>query len=193
LIKQHHELGTTTVYVTHDQIEAMTMGDRICVMNQGEVAQIGRPTDIYRHPADLFVARFLGSPQMNLFQGTLTTENEDTILCQGPIRLNLGHRMSPSVAAHRGATVTAGVRPEDLYESPPPGFEHRIAPLAVRVVAVEPLGAETHLMLALATSGEELIARVGRETELRTGDQTTIFLDTSAIHLFDPLTTRTIV
>src|SRR5215510_1240895 len=71
LIKQQHELGTTTIYVTHDQVEAMTMGDRICIMNRGEVVQIGKPLEVYRNPADAFVARFLGSPPMNLMEARL--------------------------------------------------------------------------------------------------------------------------
>ena len=69
LIKQQHEIGTTSIYVTHDQVEAMTMGDRICIMNKGEVVQIGTPLEVYRNPADTFVARFLGNPPMNLLPG----------------------------------------------------------------------------------------------------------------------------
>ncbi|MBN9010414.1 MAG: ATP-binding cassette domain-containing protein, partial [Rhizobiales bacterium] len=77
LIKQQHDLGTTTIYVTHDQVEAMTMGDRICIMNRGGVVQIGRPLDVYRAPADTFVARFLGSPPMNLMSGVLRRNGAD--------------------------------------------------------------------------------------------------------------------
>src|ERR1700720_2626024 len=78
LIKQQHEIGTTSIYVTHDQVEAMTMGDRVCIMNEGRVVQIGAPLEVYRNPADMFVARFLGSPPMNLLKGRLEARGGQT-------------------------------------------------------------------------------------------------------------------
>jgi len=186
LIRQQKELGTTSIYVTHDQIEAMTMGDRICIMNQGEVVQIGSPLEVYRRPADTFVARFLGSPPMNLLAARL--EGAD-----GALRLRLGETsfaLPPALSApltrHAGRAVTLGVRPEDLYEALPPGLQGRTVALPVRVDAVEPLGAET--LLVLSFGGVELIARIGRDTGLRGGDRVEINLDASTLHLFDPRT-----
>jgi multiple sugar transport system ATP-binding protein len=192
LIRLQKELGTTTIYVTHDQVEAMTMGHRICIMNQGEVVQIGCPLEVYRQPADTFVARFLGNPQMNLLTGRLEANDGCGVLLVADAAIRLPGRLSPALAPYVGRPLIIGMRPEDLYESPPPGHEDRAARLPVRVIAVERLGAETLLMLALGGSNEELVARIGRDTALRSGDQTTFLLDTAAAHLFDPVTTRAI-
>jgi multiple sugar transport system ATP-binding protein len=186
LIRQQKELGTTAIYVTHDQIEAMTMGDRICIMNQGEVVQTGSPLEVYRRPADTFVARFLGSPPMNLLAARLEAADGALRLRLGEVALALPEAQSGALARQAGQAVTLGVRPEDLYELPPPGLEERTVALPVRVDAVEPLGAET--LLVLRFEGEELIARIGRDTALRSGDRVAIALDAGAIHLFDPTT-----
>ncbi len=185
LIRQQKELGTTAIYVTHDQIEAMTMGDRICIMNQGEVVQIGSPLEVYRHPADTFVARFLGSPPMNLLAARLEADDGRLRLRLGEATFALPAALSAPLARHAGK-VTMGVRPEDLYEVPPPGLEGQTVALRMRVDAVEPLGAET--LLVLAFESEELIARIGRDTSLRSGDSVALALDVGAIHLFDPTT-----
>jgi multiple sugar transport system ATP-binding protein len=192
LIKQQKELGTTTIYVTHDQVEAMTMGHRICILNHGEVVQIGRPLEVYRKPTDTFVARFLGNPQMNLLRGNVRLENGRAILHVGGGSLELPAEALPELSKYAGSEVIAGVRPEDLYEVEPAGFGARLVRIPARVIAVEPLGAETLLMLALADSKEEIVAQVGRQTGLRGGDTTTIAVDTAALHLFDPTTNKAI-
>ncbi len=191
LIKQQHEIGTTSIYVTHDQVEAMTMGDRICIMNQGKVVQIGAPLDVYRKPADTFVARFLGNPPMNLLKATLDTQSGRPIAWVGATAVALADTMAATLATHAGRDVIVGIRPEDLYETPPTGTRS-VAHLPVRVVAVEPLGAETLIVLSLDASNEELIARIGRDTALDTGDALEIVVDAGEIHLFDPATTRAI-
>jgi multiple sugar transport system ATP-binding protein len=193
LIKQQHEIGTTSIYVTHDQVEAMTMGDRICIMNKGEVVQIGRPLEVYRNPADTFVARFLGNPPMNLLTGRLDAHDGRAVVHVAGVAVELPRRTAPSLAHRVGHDVIVGIRPEDLYEIPPVGGVEEIMRLHARVVAVEPLGAETLLLVALDVSNDELIARIGRDTALRTGDRLEIALDTAAIHLFDPATTKAIV
>ena len=183
LIRQQAELGTTTIYVTHDQVEAMTMGHRICIMSRGAAVQTGRPLEVYRRPADTFVARFLGNPPMNL----LPARAEAGALRLGGLRFGLPDRL-----ARVAGEVILGVRPEDLYALPPPEVAARAATLPARVLAVEPLGAETLLVLALDGAGEEVIARIGRDTDLRPGAAAAIALDTAAVHLFDPATTRAI-
>jgi multiple sugar transport system ATP-binding protein len=192
LIKQQQEIGTTSIYVTHDQVEAMTMGDRICIMNQGKVVQIGRPLDVYRNPADTFVARFLGNPPMNLLPGRIEQEDGGVVAQVAGTSLSLPMRTASSLGGHVGSDVIVGVRPEDLYEAVPPGDPVQFARLPVRVVAVEPLGAETLLMASLPASDHELIARIGRDTALRRGDRLDLALDTATIHLFDPVTTMAI-
>jgi multiple sugar transport system ATP-binding protein len=196
LIRQQHEIGITTIYVTHDQVEAMTMGHRICIMDKGAVVQIGRPLDVYRKPANTFVARFLGNPPMNLLSTTIEGPGGGTedaiVLGLGSITVALPGWSATRVGAAIGRPMVLGVRPEDLYEEPPAALAERMVALATRVIAVEPLGAETLLMLALDGSREELIARIGRETALRAGDRTCIHLDSAAVHLFDPQTTSAI-
>ena len=193
LIKQQHDIGTTSIYVTHDQVEAMTMGHRICIMNEGKVVQIGRPLDVYRNPADTFVAKFLGNPPMNLLQGRLGTQDGRAVAHFAGSAIVLPKRTAAALAQHVGRDVIVGVRPEDLYEDSPAGGPAEIARLPARVVAVEPLGAETLVVVALDASNEELIARIGRDTALRSGDRFDIVLDTAAIHLFDSATTKAIV
>jgi multiple sugar transport system ATP-binding protein len=185
LIKQQHELGTTTIYVTHDQVEAMTMGDRICIMNGGETVQIGSPLEVYRKPADTFVARFLGSPPMNLIEARLERSGDGFAVQSAGITVPISRVPPQRLAAHAGRPVTLGIRPEDLYERPPTELAGRSAQLPARILAVEPLGAETLLVLATKAGNEELIARIGRETGLRSGGEVMIVLDTAAIHLFD--------
>ena len=192
LIKQQHELGTTSIYVTHDQVEAMTMGDSICIMNQGNVVQIGRPLEVYRKPADTFVARFLGNPPMNLLQGRVDVHDGRPVAHFAGCTVVLPAPTAPLLARHIGREVIAGVRPEDAYEIAPPGDAMQIVRAPAQVVVVEPLGAETLLVVTLDASNEELIARIGRDTSLRAGDRLEIVLDTTAIHLFDPATTKAI-
>jgi len=192
LIKLHRRLGITTVYVTHDQVEAMTMGDRICIMNKGEVMQIGKPLEVYRNPADAFVARFLGNPPMTLLPARLETSGDRAVARFADVAIELPGYPIAALKRYLGATVTLGIRPEDLYEAPPPALSVRAQQIATRVLAVEPLGAETLLMLTIGSSSQEIVARVGRDTALRIGDAATIALDPSALHLFDPATTKAI-
>jgi multiple sugar transport system ATP-binding protein len=193
LIKQQHEIGTTSIYVTHDQVEAMTMGDRICIMNQGKVVQIGAPLDVYKSPADMFVARFLGNPPMNLLRGELETRDGQVFVRLAGKEVPLMHRAEASLVRYVGRGVIVGIRPEDLYESPPLGDVSTISRLPARVTTVEPLGAETLLVMTLDGCDEELIARVGRDSGLRVGDRLEIAVDTRAIHVFDSDTTKAVV
>jgi multiple sugar transport system ATP-binding protein len=192
LIRQQREIGTTSIYVTHDQVEAMTMGDRVCIMNEGRVVQIGAPLDVYRNPADTFVARFLGSPPMNLLQGRLEARNGRMFALVGREGAALPLADRSAFGTSTGRDVIVGIRPEDLYESMPPGDVMNVARVAARVTAVEPLGAETLLVLTLAGSDDEVIARIGRESKVKSGERIDIGVDGAAIHLFDPATTKTI-
>jgi len=189
LIRQQQEIGITTIYVTHDQVEAMTMGHRICIMNKGEVVQIGPPLEVYRRPVDTFVARFLGNPPMNLLEAEGAIESARILLRLGGMTIaleGLAPEQMPSMLPRR---VLLGIRPEDIYESAPVAGT---PPIPVRVAAVEPLGAETLLLLTIEGTSEEVTARVGRDTSLRPGERTSVSFSRTAIQLFDPATARVI-
>jgi multiple sugar transport system ATP-binding protein len=182
--RQQREIGTTTIYVTHDQAEAMTMGHRICIMNVGEVEQIGVPMDVYRNPATAFVARFLGSPPMNLLPATLEPAGNYARVRLAGTTFELPHWPIAALGSHLNQQVTFGIRPEDLYENPATSMPR----LPVRVRAIEPLGAETILLLSAGEQNHELAARVGRETSLRVGERGDIGFDVAAVHIFDAAT-----
>jgi ABC-type sugar transport system ATPase subunit len=159
----------------------MTIGHRICIMNAGEVVQTGAPLEVYRSPANAFVARFLGSPPMNLLPATLEPAGDHAKLHLAGAIFDLPDWPLAALRNHLNRAVTLGIRPEDLYESPAAPMPR----LRVQVRGIEPLGAETILVLAAGVGNHELLARVGRETALRIGETTDIAIDVSAIHLFD--------
>ncbi len=187
LIKQHRRLGSTMIYVTHDQVEAMTMGTRICVMNGGRVAQVGAPLDVYWNPADTFVARFLGSPPMNLFAATLA---EPGRVEAGGLRSRLTRWRPDALAPVVGRDVMVGVRAEDLsLDREAAGPE--AGSVAGRVFAVEPLGAETLVSVELER-GVECTARLSRGVQARIGEAIELFFPPTATFLFDAATTRAV-
>jgi multiple sugar transport system ATP-binding protein len=164
----HQRLQTTTVYVTHDQIEAMTMADKIVVMRDGHIAQMGAPLDLYDRPANTFVAGFIGSPAMNLVTGTVT---DDGHLAAGDLRLPLPQR--DGIAP--GRKITYGLRPEHLTLVS--------EGIAADVAVIEPTGSETHLILR--TGGHELVAVSRDRVGLRPGDRAHLRPTLAQVHLFD--------
>ena len=190
LIKLHQRLSATMIYVTHDQVEAMTMGTRICIMHSGRIVQIGAPLEIYRHPVNTFVAGFLGNPPMNLVDVRLEAGNGTSASIRiGDARLALPASIGDMCRAHAGRDLIFGLRPEEFSEGASMSAE--TSRLRTRVVAVEPLGAETLLVLAIAGSGE-IVARVNRDSCARRGDVVDVNLNLAAMHLFDPQTTEVI-
>ena len=193
LIKQHQRLGTTMIYVTHDQVEAMTMGSRICIMNGGRIAQVGGPIEVYLYPADTFVARFLGSPGMNLAEGTLVSANG------AGLAVRLGENVLPvpaffpREALTPGAKVIAGIRPEDVYEKERLTSGTDAAALSARVVAVEPLGADTLVRIQPDGVEDEMIVRLGRQVTARAGERIEVHAALDALRLFDAETGRAIL
>jgi multiple sugar transport system ATP-binding protein len=192
LIRQQREIGITAIYVTHDQLEAMTMGHRICIMDQGTVMQVGAPLEVYRNPVNTFVAKFLGSPPMNFLP-------VQTDAGPGGYRFRIGGTVWPADAwaaealGALGGAALIGIRPEDIFEVSPRAGDARIVPLpAATVAAVEPLGAETLVVLTLEGMAQEVIARLGRETRLRVSDAATLMVDAAAMHVFDTRTTQAI-
>ncbi|HXX86757.1 MAG TPA: sn-glycerol-3-phosphate ABC transporter ATP-binding protein UgpC [Casimicrobiaceae bacterium] len=174
----HQRLKTTTVYVTHDQVEAMTMADRIVVMHDGRVEQIGTPLDLYDHPANLFVAQFIGSPAMNVVEGTIKRANGGAhVLSRDGIRWPLR-----SGAGSEGQSVAYGIRPEhlSLTDAKAPGA------VPAEISVVEPTGAETELLLQ---AGEAQIVLVthGRP-QVIPGDRVGLAVEPAMVHVFDQKT-----
>ena len=161
LIKLHHHLDTTMIYVTHDQIEAMTMGDRIVVMHEGRIRQVGTPLNVYDDPDDTFVAGFIGSPTMNQLEGAVERSGDNLTFTSG----NLGVILPVSHPAAGGGPVTIGIRPEHLSL----GDGNGGIAIDGNVEAVEHLGADT--ILELATAGPPITAKVTRNDAVRFGDK----------------------
>jgi multiple sugar transport system ATP-binding protein len=163
----HQRLKTTTVYVTHDQIEAMTMADRIVVMHDGVIEQIGTPLELFDRPQNLFVAQFIGSPAMNVFAGTVRNGAVEALGQRWP--LPGGVQPAEAVEVHYG------VRPGD--------FALASEGIEARVVVVEPTGAETELLLDVA--GTQLVVVMHGRTSARPDDRVRLRVDPAAVHVFD--------
>jgi len=189
--KLHTRLATTMIYVTHDQIEAMTMGDRICVMKDGNIMQVADPLELYNRPANMFVAGFIGSPPMNFFRGTLEKEGDSTHFMEdnpsgNAARIKLDDSLARKGAAYEGRPVVFGIRPEDVVDrlSAPNPMPEQTA--RVRVDVAEPMGNETFLYLD--TGASSFIARAPRHEKFDTDQEVEIQFDVSNAHLFDPET-----
>ncbi len=186
IAKLHRRLGTTMIYVTHDQIEAMTLGQRIVVLKDGEVQQIDTPMNLYARPANLFVAGFLGSPAMNFLRGRVI-EQEGLKLEVGDNRIALD--ATPDLAEQArsfiGRELIAGLRPEDLA---PAGTTSAKATLGAMLELVEPVGNE--IFLNLRSGGEALVARVPPQSLPSAGERIELGFDPARLHLFDPATER---
>ena len=193
--KLHAKLGATMVYVTHDQVEAMTMGDRICVMKDGRIMQVDSPLQLYNHPANLFVAGFIGSPAMNLFKGRLQRATDAANLLEfvetsdqsaKPLRVTLDARLSARGANHVGKEVVFGIRPEDVQDTLTVAQPNPAHTTEVKVEVSEPMGAETYLYLT--TGATSFIARVSPTDRFDTGQSIKITFKLEAAHLFDAVT-----
>ncbi|MEJ6022399.1 ABC transporter ATP-binding protein [Ramlibacter sp. PS4R-6] len=172
----HQRLKTTTVYVTHDQIEAMTMADRIVVMHDGIVEQIGTPLELFDHPGNLFVAQFIGSPAMNVMEGTLRMAGGRAYVeaqgAQWPV--------APGMRASDGQRVHYGIRPGDIRVGPAGGG------IAAKVIVVEPTGAETELLVQVGDA--QLVIVMHGRTRVQPDETVGLQIDGAASHLFDGAT-----
>jgi len=190
--KLHTRLQSTMIYVTHDQVEAMTMGDRIVVMLDGEIQQVATPLNLYHRPTNKFVAGFIGSPPMNMIDGTLVAENghlrfrDDS----GVINLIVPAAKRDAIASYVGKRVTCGIRPEFMNENPTQHFIDG-ASLEAKVEVVEPMGSETYLYLDLG--GQSITARVKTDHEPEVGKPHIIDVIPDNIHFFDRDSELTIV
>ena len=192
LTKLHIRLNTTFIYVTHDQIEAMTMGTRIVVMKDGFIQQIAPPQQLYEYPANLFVATFIGSPQMNIINATIVDEGGVTYVQFGESRIPLPENKGrkPEVLAYAGQEVIMGIRPENIHDEEMFLNMYPNALVDADVEVVEQMGNENFIYLVCA--GKQITARVSNRSTAKNGDRIKIAFDASKIHLFDKETEKTI-
>jgi len=182
LKKLQRRIGVTTIYVTHDQVEAMTMGDRIAVMNAGKIMQVGTPEDIYLRPANTFVGGFVGSPQMNFFDATVT-EKDGKLVLEGPgFSIPLTEDQASVLKNYVGRTVIAGIRPEHMFpkDLAPPKLKG--VEITGDIDFVEALGSDTIIHLRV---GEKiLVIKVSGSHHYKIGSKLTVVFDLSKLHVF---------
>jgi multiple sugar transport system ATP-binding protein len=209
-----HNLGVTTVYVTHDQVEAMTMGNRVAVMRKGELQQVAEPQELYDRPVNLFVGGFIGSPAMNMIEATLAREDGAFVVKAGSQAVTLGEETlapHPALKGYEGRPVILGIRPEDLEDT---ALASSAAPdrrLHGTVELTEALGSEIMVHFSVdaqpaltedvrelaadvgddrsggePTAGAALVGRFGARSRVRMGETIEVAVDTRALHFFDP-------
>ena len=192
IAKLHQRLGTTIIYVTHDQTEAMTLGTRIVVMNGGIVQHVDSPQVLYDAPCNLFVAGFIGSPQMNFVDAKCEVVGKDAYLVAGPSRIKLAPAKAEKLIAggYDGKTVVLGIRPEDVHDEPEFIAKSPNTVIESTIRVYEMLGAEVFLYFDYAGAG--MTARVEPSTTARTGDKVKFAFDPKKIHVFDKETEKVI-
>ena len=190
--KLHKKLGTTFIYVTHDQTEAMTMGDRIVVMRDGIIQQIDTPQALYERPGNKFVAGFLGSPQMNFIDAKCTIQGDKATLTFGDYSVVLPDYKAKKLeeGGYNGKTVVLGIRPEDISDDPEMIQKNGDCVIESDVTGYELLGAE--VLLYYSVAGANMTARVDSDTPARYGDHIKLAFDPHKIHVFDKETELTI-
>jgi multiple sugar transport system ATP-binding protein len=198
IAKLQHELNTTTVYVTHDQIEAMTMGDRVAVMSKGSLMQVDSPQNLYDRPDNLFVAAFIGSPQMNLLRGEYKANGTGGSVQLGSATVSISQPPA-SLAQYNGREVAVGIRPEHLVEAT--GGNGDLSSMSGTVTVREGLGSEVIVHMAVdakgvdtadvrdalegGTHGQVMTARLPPTTKLHIDDKATVHIDGNQMHMFD--------
>ena len=181
IIKIHNTLGATTIYVTHDQTEAMTMADRIVVMKKGVVQQVGSPKEIYDHPQNLFVAGFIGAPTMNFMRGKVVEGN--FVTKGGEIEIPFGYYEKLKELGYEGKEVVLGIRPENISNDPLVLETYSHAKITSKVIVAELLGSEYIVHTDL--NGESIKAIVHSRQNIKMGDELTFALDMNRAHFFD--------
>src|SRR3954471_23310994 len=184
LKKLHERLGTTAIYVTHDQVEAMTLGDRVVVMKDGGVQQVGEPLDLYNKPANKFVAGFIGSPAMNFAHVTGTEANGSVVAENKGLKIKLPDEVAQRVRAHSSRDITLGIRPEDLTVAGPSDSPDLTFDAAVEVR--EQLGSE--IIVETRVGDAMIVASVERTTKVKLHDTLRLAMRPSRLHVFDQKT-----
>ncbi|MDD3116725.1 MAG: sn-glycerol-3-phosphate ABC transporter ATP-binding protein UgpC [Victivallaceae bacterium] len=187
--KLHTQLETTMIYVTHDQTEAMTMGDRICVMKDGRIFQVDSPVNIYDNPANVFVAGFIGTPPMNFFNGRIEARDGKIFFLEDSFSLELPDLWKDKLDPYNAKNVVFGIRPENIsWERGLSDYEAEVTSL---VEVIEPMGAETYMYMD--TGFHPFIARVDAHHPFKVGEKISLFFDLSRAHVFDAKTEMIIV
>ena len=215
LIRIQRAVGVTTLYVTHDQVEAMTLGDHVAVMRDGVLQQVGRPSELYDEPANLFVAGFIGTPPMNLVEATLTRDDGVPTLAFGTHRLGIDDRVferHPRLRVYEGLPVVVGIRPDDLEHAALAPTAPADARMAANVERVDTIGRDLHVhfdigapVVDMPDPGEgdfgadddgpafalgranHFVARIDERTPVREGDRVELLVNTARLHVFDPV------
>ncbi|MDR0899006.1 MAG: sn-glycerol-3-phosphate ABC transporter ATP-binding protein UgpC [Lactobacillaceae bacterium] len=182
----HKQLGNNMIYVTHDQVEAMTMADRIVLIDHGVIQQVGTPSELYNNPGNKFTAGFMGSPSMNFLNVVFKKDHIETV--DGKVKLELPKYLAKLLKdqGYEGKEVIFGIRPEDLHNEPIVKETYPNATIKVQLDLVEPLGAET--MLYFHVNGEPFVATTNTREVLRTGDEIELTFQISNSYFFDPVT-----
>jgi len=191
LSRLHLQLGTTFIYVTHDQVEAMTMGTRIAVQSAGVLQQVDTPQNLYDHPANLFVAGFIGSPAMNFFKARLAGSDETIQIQTTAFQLDVPRDKNPVLKQHLGKEVIFGIRPEDIHDKRFMPVDVTVAPMVAKVDVIEPMGSEQYLFLVV--DSQEFVARVDPRSSAAIGEDLEIALNMDNMHLFDAQTEEAIL
>jgi multiple sugar transport system ATP-binding protein len=181
LKKLHNRLETTAVYVTHDQVEAMTLGDRVVVMKDGWIQQVGEPLELYARPANKFVAGFIGSPAMNFVDVTINDAGGAVTAETQGLRLTVPAAKAVALRAYKGQSVTFGVRPEDVHVAS--GADQSQYTFDTTVDVVEPLGSE--ILLDVKVGGSTIVARVEPTLRVKVGDHVKLAVNAERLHFFD--------
>lgn len=189
--KLHQRLETTFIYVTHDQVEAMTMGTRIAVMKDGILQQLDTPQNLYDYPGNMFVAGFIGSPAMNFFDATVAGGRDEMDLDAGAFRLPVPAPRREKLQGHLGRTVVLGMRPEDIHDREYAPAALNGAPVTASVDVMEPMGSEIYLYLL--SGKHSYIARVDPRSQARPGKTLDVMMNLDRMHVFDKQTEQALL
>ncbi len=192
LIKLHRRLGITTIYVTHDQVEAMTMGDRIVVMKDGVVQQVDAPLGLYNHPANMFVAGFIGTPSMNFLQAKITNGSEGYVIDGACFKVKAPADKAELLKDYVGKDVVFGVRPEDIFDKNLANIIEATPDntMTAKVDVIEPMG--PIVTMYLSCGDHDIIATIDAETKAKEGTDIELILDMAKTHVFDKETEKAI-
>ena len=183
----HDKLGITTIYVTHDQVEAMTMADKIAVMNKGRVMQVGRPTDVFERPQNMFVAGFIGVPPMNFMEGTLIAKEDKLFLETGDVKIIVPDKYIDSLKSYVGKDIAMGIRPQDIIIDTRPGHGYYEA----IVIGYEPLGLESNIHFSIG-GNTDYVAVVKGTLNISLGERIYWAFNKDRIYFFDKKTQQAI-
>jgi multiple sugar transport system ATP-binding protein len=185
IARLHERLGATMIYVTHDQVEAMTLGTKVAVMKDGYVQQVATPLELYNHPVNKFVAGFIGSPPMNFMMGRLAAAGGGVQFVSPDVKLTLTRAVASAVKDHLDKEVYLGIRPEDIHDSAFFTGTDAANTHSMQVEVVEPLGAETLVYLRAPSEKQDIVARFDTRSNPRVGQEARVTLDMEKAHIFD--------